>query len=556
MTFFGRLTVLLLSWCLSVEFSSPHGHDSTDRARFQSGSSMPSVGFGQKDGLMGQVPLTPPEELDASYWMDSARKTLDMNLRLEPNKNRAKNVILFMGDGMSMPTVAAARILKGQLNNKPGEETRLVFEDFPSVGLAKTYCTDSQVADSACSSTAYHCGVKGAYYTVGLNGRARRGDCRAAINESNHVTSINQWAQDAGKWTGSVTTTRITHASPSGGYAHSADREWETDSAIPAGCSAKDIAHQLVYNAPGKDMRVLLGGGRKHFLTNATDFNGTRTDGQNLITKWKEGKAGQKATYVQDRAGLMAINPAETDYLLGLFRMDHMSYYVDADHTEEPSLEEMTEKAIQILERNPEGFFLFVEGGKIDLAHHDNLAHKALVETIEFEKAVVKALKMTSVEDTLVVVTSDHSHSFTMNGYPKRGNSIFGFSDELSDLDWKPYSTLSYANGPAKTKYEDPVAHTRYNLTNDDTANPQYEFSAMVPMVWETHGGDDIGVYAVGPWAHLLDRQFEQNYIAIVMAHAASILPSDTSSSTSSLQLSLFSVVFGSIFVFLSVMIS
>lgn len=123
----------------------------------------------------------------------------------------------------------------------------------------QTWCVDKQVPDSACTSTAYMGGVKTKYGTLGLNGNVKRGKCETQI-EANHVDSIAKWAQDHGKGTGIVTTTRVTHASPGGAFAHSADRNWESDTDVlssgydPKKC--QDIASQLVNNEPGKNFKV------------------------------------------------------------------------------------------------------------------------------------------------------------------------------------------------------------------------------------------------------------------------------------------------------------
>merc|ERR1719259_983902 len=88
----------------------------------------------------------------------------------------------------------------------------------------------------------------------------------------------------------------------------------------------------------------------------------------------------------------------------------------------------MTEKAIQILRKNEKGYFLLVEGGRIDHAHHNSNAYRALHETVEFDNAIAKARQMTSSSDTLIIVTADHGHTFTFAGYPERGNPIFGLA--------------------------------------------------------------------------------------------------------------------------------
>lgn len=143
-----------------------------------------------------------------------------------------------------------------------------------------------------------------------------------------------------------------------------------------------------------------------------------------------------------------------------------MQYNLLANKIVEPTLEEMTETAIKVLSKGDKGFYLFVEGGLIDWAHHENLAHLALDETVMLSKAVQKALDMTSREDTLIVVSSDHSHTMTLNGYPYRGSNILGHP-KISNRDKMPYSSLSYANGPSSTNYNE-SSGTRRNLTNDN----------------------------------------------------------------------------------------
>src|SRR5690606_32520482 len=158
---------------------------------------------------------------------------------------RAKNVILFLGDGMSLTTVAAARILEGQRAGKPGEENLLSWERFPHTAFSKTYNTDAQTPDSAGTMTAVAAGVKSHAGAIGVSAGDRY-DCADSIGK--HVLSWLRLADDAGLATGIVTTARLTHATPAAVYAHSPDREWENDSDLPADATAagcRDIAQQL-----------------------------------------------------------------------------------------------------------------------------------------------------------------------------------------------------------------------------------------------------------------------------------------------------------------------
>ncbi|KAH7964119.1 hypothetical protein HPB51_027644 [Rhipicephalus microplus] len=149
-------------------------------------------------------------------------------------------------------------------------------------------------------------------------------------------------------------------------------------------------------------------------------------------------------------------------------------------------------------------------GGRIDHGHHENRAALALRETSEFSDAVAAALELVDVRETLVLVTADHSHSFTMNGYPARGNPILGFAG-ISEKDGLPYTTLSYANGPSTTKRKADV----------NTEAVDYQQVSAVPLRLETHAGEDVALYAIGPMAHMVHGVLEQHIVAHLVDYAA-----------------------------------
>lgn len=388
------------------------------------------------------------------FWRSDAERQLKDQLKKKFNTNIAKNVIIFLGDGMSTSTVTAARIHAGQKLKKSGEEHSLFFEKFPHVGFSKTYCVDKQTADSACSATAYLTGVKANYATIGVSAKVKLNDCQASLQKENRLTSIMEWAQDAGKSTGIVTTTRVTHASPSGNYAKIANRDWESDfdmKNFPDTKECPDIAKQLISEKPGKDINVIFGGGRAKFLSEniiENDARGQRMDGRDLIDEWLSLRKSPNTHYVSNRTELLSLDYSKIDHILGLFANSHMEYNLK-NNKDEPSLTQMTTAAIEILKKNGKGFVLFVEGGRIDHAHHENMAQLALDETVEFDKAIKTARSLTDEKDTLIVVTADHSHTMSLSGYSNRGKDILGFNTEISDMDSMPYLTLSYANGPS-----------------------------------------------------------------------------------------------------------
>lgn len=273
-----------------------------------------------------------------------------------------------------------------------------------------------------------------------MNARVHLNDCKASNDTTNHVQSLVALAQRAGKGTGIVTTTTVTHASPAGTYAHTSNRNFECDNDVissgndPSQCD--DIANQLINSKPGKKLKVIFGGGRTKFMpnseTDSDDNLGERQDGRNLINEWLKERPNGK--FLTNKDDLDNLDVQEIDNVLGLFSSGHMDFNVEADREKQPNLIEMTEVAIKMLQKEKNGFFLFIEGGRIDHGHHYGQAIKALDETIQFSNAIKRAVELTNNEDTLIVVTSDHAHTMSISGYPERGNSIVGLNSIVSEV--------------------------------------------------------------------------------------------------------------------------
>jgi alkaline phosphatase len=448
----------------------------------------------------------------------------------------AKNVILFIGDGMGVSTVTATRILDGQRKGMQGEENVLPFERFPYLALSKTYEVNQQVGESAGTATALLTGNKTRAGMLGVSKDAERKNCASA--KGKRLVSALELAEAGGRSTGVVTTTRLTHATPAAAYAHVPERNWESDrdlsdEAVQNGCT--DIAAQLIEFPYGDGIEVALGGGRIKFLPfDVADPEGANTadarlDGRNLPQEWLQ--KYPHSAYVWNLQQFDAIDPQSTDHLLGLFESDHMHFEADRaeDIAGEPSLAQMTRLAIEILRRNPKGYFLLVEGGRIDHAHHDNNAYRALNDGIALADAVAVADEMTREDDTLIVVTADHSHTFTIAGYSARGNPILGkavYNDSKGQPeagpklmgDQKPFTTLGYYTGPGAAW----VGGARPDLSVTDTATDKdFVQQAAIPAEDDTHGGEDVPVYARGPGAQNLHGVIEQDEIFRVIDRAA-----------------------------------
>tara|TARA_R110002049_G_scaffold130406_10_gene288756 strand:+ start:2056 stop:3639 length:1584 start_codon:yes stop_codon:yes gene_type:complete len=502
---------------------------------------------------------TLPDNQLADSWFTNGRAAINAKSALG-HGTAAKNVILFVGDGMGVSTLTAARIYAGQLEGRPGEEGLLSFEEFGHTALVKTYNVDAQTPDSAGTMTAMMSGLKTDVGVIGVDEDIERGDCSTLAG--NEVATYLELAEINGMSTGVISTARITHATPAATYAKSPDRNWEDVSDMPqdavdAGC--EDIASQLINleanleaRYPGVDVDgidVVMGGGRRHFLPNDAAFNsndavssveGDRTDDRDLTAEWQA--RYPQGAYVTDSAGLGALDTASLTKILALFNESHMQYEADRgnDVAGEPSLTEMTQSAIDVLDNNEQGFFLMVESGRIDHAHHAGSAHGALNDTVEFSRAVAAAIAATNPEDTLILVTADHSHVMTIGGYPKRGNPILGKvvnvgeTDAALAADDLPYTTLAYANGPgfrdlgdetdADAVYADPAFSGRVDLNSVDTQSPGFHQETLVPLGSETHAGEDVALHASGPAAQYVGGTVEQSMVFHIMNKARRLI--------------------------------
>ena len=476
-------------------------------------------------GVAAPVLDTPVKD---DFWQ-AGRAAVAQRLAAVNRPKRAKNVILMIGDGMGISTITAARIFDGQhpgdgKQGRTGEENSLSFEKMPNVALVKTYNSNAQTPDSAGTASAMNTGVKTRIGVINFGQDATETACRTP---EKLPRTIAEMAKGQGMAVGIVTTTRITHATPAAVFGHVPQRDWEgADRSFPvadrsAGCP--DLATQLVDFAAGGGIDLALGGGRARFLPLAE--GGLRDDGINLVQKWQA--RFPQGRFVADETAFRALKPDAKAPVLGLFNNDHLSFETDRDAAKEPSLTEMATFAVAKMQAaGPKGYYLMIEGGRIDHAHHATNPYRALTETQQFSRAVAAVLAAVDLDDTLVLVTADHSHVLTIAGYPERGNDILGYirsapADEghggkstegfaLNDRG-QPMTTLSYANGPFTTP-----GLSRLLPPNDRN----YLADKLNGTSSETHGGEDVAVFAAGPRADLVSGVIEQNVIFHIIAEA------------------------------------
>lgn len=392
----------------------------------------------------------------------------------EPGAGRpVRGVILFIGDGMGIATVTAARIHRGFLEGRvPPSSARLFLDGAPRSALVHTWAKDCMVTDSAAGATALATGHKA------VNGALSAAAVADGVIDS--LRTLLEIAEAIGLSTGLVTTTTVTHATPAAFYAHTLDRGKETT-----------IAEALV---PGKGnprlgdgIEVILGGGRGFWLPEALP-GGRRTDGRNLVSEMKD--AGYRV--VEDRESLERSVRDGVGRVVGLFSPSHMAYEADREATSpaEPTLAEMTRAAVQILGRNPRGFFLMVEGGRIDHALHFNYGYRAVTDMLEFDAAVAEARGLLG-DEAFILATADHDHGMVITGEPAPDADVF--SPAGKDKNGKPFTALLFATGPSAAKA---LPDT---LPPDLLRNPEFQERAGVPLEYEEHGAMDVPLYAFGP---------------------------------------------------------
>lgn len=415
----------------------------------------------------------------------------------------AKNIIFFLGDGMGPSTITASRIYKY------GEAGSLTMDTLERTARIKTYSNDAQTTDSAPSMAAYMTGVKMNNEVISMspetvatnpgrdaNGNLGVNNC-AASNGSSAVT-ILELAKAKGKAVGTITTTELTHATPATAWSHICNRN-----------AQYHIAAQLVpggtgfNSALGDGVDVLMGGGRNHFTPYGASNTTGRADGRNLLTEL----AAKGYTVAANKAEM---NAATGKKFIGLYSSkSHLEYELDRTATpplgegaSQPSLAEMTVKAMDLLASNTNGYFLMVEGGRIDHALHGTNAKRALSDTIAFDDAIKAALDKAKLTDptlanTLIVVTADHDHTLAFNGYGKKGNPILdinrGYRDNQpsKDADGNTYTTLVFGNGPNRP-------NTRVSLDSTTVLADNYLQETGVRLASETHGGGDVKLFATG----------------------------------------------------------
>jgi len=457
-----------------------------------------------------------------------------------PVDQRAKNVIFFLGDGLGINTLTAARIFH------VGEEGQLAIDRLPESAFVKTYSNDAMVTDSAAGMAAYMTGVKQNNGVISMssgtrsiapgkdaNGNALVSRCNEAGANGAPAATLLELARRRGMALGVVTNTSVTDATPASSYGHACHRKLETDFAamlVPGGAG---------YNSAlgSRGIDVMFGGGVQFFTP--AERGGKRADGRDLVAEL--GRQGFRVAL--DAAQFNALGADPQRPAIGLFAQNHMDYDAVRKPAQQPSLTEMTRKAIDLLAPHAgsqgKGFFLVVEGGLIDHALHATLGKRALQETVSFNDAMQAAIeKMEQLDpglkNTLIVSTADHDHTLLLNGYTVRTGKttptnpgVLGLVRNLDgtpklDRNGRPFTIIGFGTG--ENRVNGPRG-SQPALTDEIVTRDDYHQEAVVrtrPGA-ETHGGSDVYLGATGAGAELFRGTIDNTRVFSLIKTAAGL---------------------------------
>jgi len=352
---------------------------------------------------------------------------------------KVKNIIVMLGDGMGAAQRTAARIVAG--GYAQGKViTPLAMDTFPVTGMVKTASLNSMVTDSSPGMTAYVSGNKNNNNEEGVFP-----DDTVDPFDNPRIEYLSEYLhRTQGKALGIVTTSDVFDATPAGNAVHSSNRGAGTG-----------IVDQYLDDRGLTGLSVLMGGGRKWFVPatvpgsargDKTDYAFSATDAHtaDIVKRWKAAPGQMDKdrdlladfqtagfTYAPDKTKLDSIDPSKTDRLLGLFSHSNMNVALDKvdgrrnkargvsgrvvddyGFPDQPMLDEMTAKALSVLERKPNGFVLMVEAASIDKQAHNMDTERWMLDTLEFDRAIKLVQDFARKRgDTLVIVTADHECS-------------------------------------------------------------------------------------------------------------------------------------------------
>ncbi|KAL5112207.1 Alkaline phosphatase tissue-nonspecific isozyme [Taenia crassiceps] len=436
-------------------------------------------------------------EVQPTFWERQAREQLFFASHLFPHlvQRRAKNVILFLGKGLSSGGLSSGRLYKAFKAKRMGEVKRMSFEVWPFSTMCRTYDLENMSADEASSATALLTGTKTRSGVLGLTGDVKRGSCHPYTEHEKTMSVLNA-AVEAGLATGIVTNTRLTQAPSAANFGYASSHSSENDAEVSRHCNdtteskCMDLAKQLIIEHPM--INVLLGGGQENFYPNTSSLpsnttqKGFRSDRLFLTDIWQSTlrDKGRSAEYAGTAAELHEKVLTRPDYLLGLLAPSQMPDEINRKPTE-PGLANLTKVALEILMNQGKGYFLYVEGGPSKQSQISSNPRRILEEIVAFDDAVKAAMEMVNLRETLIIVVAFHSQWIKSYRKFNRFRKNLLLFDQIARLE-KNDLNFSQDNG---------------------------------------HNGEDIGVYAIGPLSYLFHRTIDDTFVAHAMKFALCLPP-------------------------------
>eukprot|EP00761_Pharyngomonas_kirbyi_P003650 gb/GECH01003654.1/.p1 GENE.gb/GECH01003654.1/~~gb/GECH01003654.1/.p1 ORF type:complete len:505 (+),score=135.67 gb/GECH01003654.1/:1-1515(+) len=408
---------------------------------------------------------------------------------------KPKNVIMMVPDGFGPAAVTLGRECLKHYNNK----TQYYLDDIFS-GTSQTYSSNSLVTDSAAGATAFSCGLKT------KNGRV------AVQDDGKPCRTVLEAAMSKGMKTGVVVTSRVTHATPAAFTAHVPDRDMESE-----------IATQQL----NQSLSVLFGGGRCYYQPKE-DQSSCRNDKKDLLNKAIE---EQEYKYFSKASDLSDIQKKLNDddlpknerreildsKYLGLFSEDHMSFEIDRDPKKQPSLKEMTTFALDILKDSSKGFFLLVEGSRIDHAGHINDPSTMSHEIFAYNEAVGKILDFADDDqNTMVISVADHEtgglslgHIHEYVYYPEVLLRVKASAAKMAEQIDQGESPKDVVQSEADITLSNSQIESIGNTTSFYELKTKlgHIISDKARIGWSTtgHTGVDVNIYSSGPGSDIID---------------------------------------------------
>lgn len=469
----------------------------------------------------------------------SESKSVTWNVYATAAQPKARNVIFLIADGLSVAHRTAARVMsKGMAEGKANG--RLAMDDIPPAAFIGTSATDAIATDSANTMSAYMTGHKTAVNAIGVYAD-RTPDSFDDPKVETYAEAIRRQTK---KSIGIISTAELQDATPAAVVAHTRKR------------GDKSEINGMLFDVKAD---VVLGGGSAYFLPKST-AGSKRNDEKDYIKMFKD--AGY--ALATSKTELATAAGTNTGKILGLFHTGNLDTTLDreflkkgtvAKFPDQPGLVEMTKVAIDTLSKNPEGFFLMVEAANVDKMSHPLDWDRAVVDTIEFDKAIAVAREFQARNpDTLIVVTGDHTHGVSIIGtvddekpgtemrekvgtYAEAGFPNYedkngdGYPDKV-DVSRRIF--LNANNGPDhyetfRPKLEGPFTPAIQNEKKEYIANEQYKDvpgAVLVPGIIPkssdsgVHAVDDVVLQAIGPGAEGFKGYMEQSDVYKVLADA------------------------------------